>query len=290
MPLPMNSAPDKPTDTEEDLPPPPQAGNHLVMQDSAHAERIDSLSEREKQIEQVWSESDVQEHHARIQDFEQTLGELRAKTEDIRVQVFSLWDYFVSRSLEKIIKQHLRKFLEDLNIEIGIVTPDIQQTSSRLERLIADIASYQRHLGMKQGVVEAMAHRISTLNHLSRMTRRVEGLEQGLLGNAPLMLNAKATAPHAAHAESDISSDLLYLRVRLRTLRAALHASHSSKRITDALPVLSSLAVRAERLHAELGGISTRIVCLTDQAEYWLAFLDMPDDTRSINTRGINGP
>lgn len=241
----------------------------------------DTLSEEERRLEQVWSEQDRQDYRRKVLAFEEVINELKAQIEEVRAQGDNLWDRFVSLALEKMMKQNLRDFLEDLQGEADTLTPLLTETTARIDKLTADIAGYQRLLGKKAALLESMTHRISTYNHLNMMIARIAGLEEHLLGK-------KQTARTAAQdevprrLEVNVPSDLLYLRVRLRTTRSASLAARYSKEANETQPALYSLLFRADRLRAELMTVATRMACLHDQAEYWQAFLEMPDNDRTF--------
>jgi hypothetical protein len=239
----------------------------------------EALLDQEQRIERVWSDQDRKQYREKIREFEETVNDLRGRIEEIRTQCDSIWDHFVSLSLEMITrqKQILRKFLDDLQIEADILTPEILHTTNRIDTLLADIAGYQRLMGRKIGLLESMTHRISTQNHLNMMIARVAGLENHLLGRKNTE-SERRNLPSARKLEVNIPSDLLYLRIRLRTTRASMLAARSTKQVADTGPALYSLLFRAERMRSDLTVIATRMACLNDQAGYWLAYLDMPDD------------
>lgn len=244
----------------------------------------ESLIDQEQRIERVWSDNDRRQYREKIREFEETVSDLRNRIEEIRTQADSIWDNFVSLSLEMIMQQKhdFRRFLENLQIEADTLTPEVLNTTSRIDTLLADIAGYQRLMGRKIGLLESMAHRISTQNHLNMMIARVSGLETQLLGRKSVDAAQKSPLLSTRKLEVNIPSDLLYLRVRLRTTRASMMAARYTKQVADTGPALYSLLFRAERMRSDLTVISTRMACLNDQAGYWLAYLDMPDDHKSF--------
>lgn len=245
------------------------------------AEVDDTLSDEERRLEQVWSVQDRQDYREKVLAFEEIINDLKARIEEIRAQGDNLWDRFVSLALEKMMKQNLRDFLGDLQGETDTLTPLLTEATARIDKLTTDIAGYQRFLGKKVVLLEAMTHRISTHNHLNMMMARIAGLEEHLLGKKQAAKkSSQEDVPR--RLEVNVPSDLLYLRVRLRTTRSASLAARYSKEVGETQPALYSLLFRADRLRADLLIVSTRMACLHDQAEYWQAYLEMPDNDRAF--------
>jgi uncharacterized small protein (DUF1192 family) len=100
----------------------------------------------------------------------------------------------------------------------------------------------------------------------------VEGLEAYLSGK-------QDAAPEAGEThdkrQTNVSSDLLYLRVRLLTTRIAIFASSRGKQISDCDTELVSLLPEIERLKADFAVLAARIDSMNELSRYWLAYLDI---------------
>ena len=88
----------------------PLATGRIAGKTAGKETREDALSEQERRLQQVWSEQDRQEYRGKVSAFEEIIGQLRGRIEEIRMRGDSIWDYFVSLALEKITKQQLPEF------------------------------------------------------------------------------------------------------------------------------------------------------------------------------------
>ena len=234
------------------------------------------LVDEERQLERLWSDAHRLKNMQLLQSFEGTIVDLRKRIEEVRVRCDTIWDHFVSLALEKIMKQHLRSFLTEVQKNINTLSPETASLANGISECTSAIVAQRRTLDGQAGVLEAMAHRRSIQNHLSMMLSRVASLEAYLLGKARMQESSDNLTPK--RRETNVPSDLLYLSVRLRTTRCAVTASRKSREIAASTTELLEALRQAEGLKAELAVVATRIGCLRDQADYWMAFLDMPDN------------
>lgn len=248
-----------------------------MERENSHPWRSDTfLIEQQKQLEQDWSDQDLQQHNAQLRGFDEALARLRAQIDAVRTQTDTVWDHFVSLGLAKLLKQDPKTFLTEVLGQSADLASRIVEVASSRDNLMLQIAEYRRALDRKITQLEGKAHRISVENHLSMMLSRISGLESYLLGRrTDYSAAAKEAGPRKR--ESNVPSDLLYLRVRLWTTHLAVLSSRKSKEVIDARESLNNLRCTVEHLRTELAGIETRFACLTDQVEYWLAFLDIPN-------------
>jgi len=249
-----------------------------MEQEYAHPRQGDSfLIEQQKQLEQDWSDQDLQQHNATIRALDDAVVNLRAEIDSVRARTDTVWDHFVSLGLASILKQDGKAFLTEVLTKSADLASAIVEVTSNRDKLMRQVADYRQCLDRKIAQLEAKAHRISTQNHLSMMLSRISGLEAYLLGRkCDYSVAAKEAGPRKR--SSNVPSDLLYLRVRLWTTHLAVLSSRKNKEVIDARESLDRLRCSIERLRTELAGIETRFACLTDLLEYWLAYLEIPDE------------
>jgi hypothetical protein len=216
----------------------------------------------EAQLEQVWSAQDHAEHRRNTRAFITQIGGLVQSLDRLRSRVDTLWERFVTLTLERILSEQIRGFLSQQSVE----------ADCEIDRLRAHLRENRRVLEDKIALLEVLAHRTSTQNHLNMMLARVEGLEAYLLGK-------KDVAPEAFDLHykrhTTAPSDLLYLRVRLLTTRIATMAANRGKQLGDLDAELAALLTDAERLKTDLAALLIRIECMSELSRYWLAYLDI---------------
>lgn len=226
----------------------------------------------EAQLEQIWSVKDHSEHRQNTRAFSTQIGGLGQSLDRLRSRVDAIWERFVTLTLERILSEQIREFLDEIDTEIQGLSQQSVEADCEIDRLRAHLRESRRVLEDKIAVLEALAHRTSTQNHINMMLARVEGLEAYLLGRkdvAPevfdLHYKRHTTAP----------SDLLYLRIRLLTTRIATMAANRGKQLGDFDAELAAFLADAERLKADLAALLVRIECMSELSRYWLAYLDI---------------
>ena len=149
----------------------------------------------------------------------------------------------------------------------GLVEADCE-----IDRLRADIQERRRGLEERLTLLEPLAHRTSTQNHLGMMLSRVEGLEAYLLGKKDVTPEA-----YEMHYKRHTTApgDLLYLRIRLLTTRVAITAANYSRQLSELSFELTALLPEIERLKTDMATLMTRVECVSDLSRYWLAYLDI---------------
>ncbi|MDZ7621526.1 MAG: hypothetical protein U5O69_03590 [Candidatus Competibacteraceae bacterium] len=226
----------------------------------------------EAQLAQAWSLQDHTEHHRSTRAFIAQIGSLGQNLDRLRSRIDTLWERFVTLTLERVLFEHIREFLDEIDTEIQGLSQQSVEADCEIDRLRAHLREGRRVLEEKINLLETLAHRTSTQNHINMMLARVEGLEAYLLGRkdvAPevfdLHYKRHTTAP----------SDLLYLRIRLLTTRIATMAANRSKQLGDFDVELAALMADAERLKTDLAALLIRIECMSELSRYWLAYLDI---------------
>ncbi len=226
----------------------------------------------EELLVKTWSAQDRAEHVRSVRESVELASSLRQRLEKLRARTDSVWERFVTLTLERALSGHLRQFLDEIDLEMQGASQQLVEMDCEIDRLRARVQERRRCLEEKIAVLEPLTHRTSTQNHLSMMLARVEGLEAHLLGK-------KDTAPEAGEIhdkrQTNVSSDLLYLRVRLLTTRIAIFASSRSKQLSDFDVELITLLPEVERLKADLATLVARIECMNELSRYWLAYLDI---------------
>lgn len=230
----------------------------------------------EEQLVQVWSAQDRAEHERSVRDSIDRIGGIRQRLEGLRAQADTIWERFVTLTLERLLSEQLPEFFDGIESEIQALNQQLVETDCEIDRLRAHVQERRRWLEEKIVLLESLAHRTSTQNHLNMMLARVEGLEAYLLGK-------KDVAPEAydLHYKRHTTApgDLLYIRIRLLTTRVAITASNRSKQLSEFDLELAALLPEAERLKAELATLLTRVECINELSRYWLAYLNIARET-----------
>ncbi|HHW75586.1 MAG TPA: hypothetical protein GX399_00890 [Xanthomonadaceae bacterium] len=226
----------------------------------------------EEQLAQVWSARDRVEHERSVRDSIERIGGLRRQLEGLRAQTDPIWERFVTLTLERLLSEQLREFLDGIDSEIQGLSQRSVEMDCEIDRLRAYIQERRRGLEEKIALLEPLAHRTSTQNHLNMMLARVEGLEAYLLGK-------KDVAPEAYNLHyrrhTTAPGDLLYIRIRLLTTRVAITAANRSKQLSEFDLELAALLPETERLKAELAVLLARVECMSELSRYWLAYLNI---------------
>jgi len=202
----------------------------------------------EEQLAQAWNTRDRAEHERNVRDNIDRINGIRQLVEGLRAQSDSIWERFVTLTLERLLSEQLREFLDQIEAEILTLSQLLVEADCEIDRLRARLQERRRSLEEKIATLELMAHRTSTQTHLNMMLARVEGLEAYLLGK-------KDVTPEAYDfhykRHTTLPGDLLYIRVRLLTTRVAIAASNRSKQLSELDAELAALLPEAEHLKAK---------------------------------------
>ncbi|MEI2742921.1 MAG: hypothetical protein V9G63_10895 [Candidatus Competibacter sp.] len=243
--------------------------------DEAAAGNISYVLREEEQLAQVWSDDDRVEHERSVREGIERIGGLRQLVEGLRAGVDAVWERFVTLTLERLLSEKLREFLDETDAEILALSQRMVEADCEIDRLRSRVQVWQRGLEDKIALLEPMAHRTSTQTHLNMMLARVEGLEAYLLGK-------KDVAPEAYDLHykrhTTLPGDLLYIRVRLSTTQVAIAASNRSKQLSELVAEWTSLLLELDRAKAELAVLMNRVECMSDLSRYWIAYLDVARD------------
>ncbi|MDS4040672.1 MAG: hypothetical protein RKP20_05795 [Candidatus Competibacter sp.] len=246
--------------------------SHTAEIDEGAAVGMPYVLKEEALLAQAWKMQDRVEHERGVREIASQFGSLRQRIERLRAQTDTIWERFVTLTLERILSEQLREFIDDLNMELQGLNLHLVETDCEIDRMRARIRERRRWLGEKFTQLESLAHRTSTQNHINMMLARVEGLEAYLLGK-------KDVPPQAFEMHykrhTTVPSDLLYLRIRLLTTRIASIASNRSRQLNELDAELGVQLPEAERLKAELATLVTRVECMSELSRYWLAYLDI---------------
>jgi hypothetical protein len=229
----------------------------------------------EAQLTQVWSAQDRAEHERNTQEILTQIGSLGRSLDRMRSRVDTIWERFVTLTLERILSEQIREFLDGIDTEIQGLSQQSVEADCEIDRLRAHLREGRRMLEDKIALLEALAHRTSTQNHINMMLARIEGLEAYLLGKKDVTPEAY-DLHYKRHTTAP--SDLLYLRIRLLTTRIATIAANRSKQLGDFSADLAGLLGDAERLKADLATLLIRIECMSELSRYWLAYLDIASE------------
>ncbi len=90
----------------------------------------------------------------------------------------------------------------------------------------------------------------------------MERLESALYGGSPL-------------AAEQLAIDLRYLRIRLRTTRAALEAANDNAQLRGLAAATAARLPEAESLKTEVAALMARGECLSELCRYWLMYLQI---------------
>jgi uncharacterized coiled-coil protein SlyX len=223
-------------------------------------------------LAQVWQAQDRAEFERGMREIGSQFGGLRQRIEGLRAQTDTIWERFVTLTLERILSEQLREFIDEIGVELQELNVHLVETDCEIDRIRARVRERRRWLGEKFTLLESLAHRTSTQNHINMMLARVEGLEAYLLGRKDVPLQ-----PYEIHYKrhATVPSDLLYLRIRLLTTRIASIASNRSRQLSEFDAELSAHLPEAERLKTELTTLVTRVECISELTRYWLAYLDI---------------
>lgn len=244
-------------------------------EDSAVAGMSYVLKE-EAQLAQIWTAQDQTEHERAIREIVDRFSGARQRLEGIRARADTTWERFITLTLERILSDHLRTFLDEIGDEMQSVTQQLTEVDCEMDRIRARIHDRRRVLAEKLTLLEPLAHRTSTQNHLSMMLARVEGLEAYLLGR-------KDVPPQSYEMHykrhTNAPGDLLYLRVRLLTTRIAVVAANRSRHLGELDTGLTESLLEIEQLKLDLATFTARIECMSEMSRYWLAYLDIATET-----------
>jgi hypothetical protein len=229
----------------------------------------------EAQLSQVWSTQDRAEHERNTQELLTQIGSLGRSLDRMRSRVDTIWERFVTLTLERILSEQIREFLDEIDTEIQGLSQQSVEADCEIDRLRAHLREGRRMLEDKIALLETLAHRTSTQNHINMMLARIEGLEAYLLGKKDVTPEAY-DLHYKRHTTAP--SDLLYLRIRLLTTRIATIAANRSKQLGDFSADLAGLLGDAERLKADLATLLIRIECMSELSRYWLAYLDIASE------------
>jgi uncharacterized protein YicC (UPF0701 family) len=243
--------------------------------DDASTVGLSYVLKEEAQLTQVWGTQDRAEHEQNTRDFIAQISGLSQSLDHLRSSVDTIWERFVTLTLERILAEQVRDFLDEIDTEIQGLSQRSVEADCEIDRLRAHLREGRRVLEDKIVLLEVLAHRTSTQNHLNMMLARVEGLEAYLLGKKDVAQEAY-DLHYKRHTTA--SSDLLYLRIRLLTTRIATIAANRSKQLGDFSAELAALLVDAERLKTNLAALLIRIDCMSELSRYWLAYLDIASE------------
>ena len=246
-------------------------------EDSAAAGMSYVLKE-EAQLAQIWNAPDQTEHERAIQEITDRFSGARQRLEGIRACTDTAWERFITLTLERILSDHLREFLDEIGEEMQTVTQQMTEVDCEMDRIRARLHDRRRVLAEKTTLLEQLAHRTSTQNHLGMMLARVEGLEAYLLGR-------KDVPPQSYELHykrhTNAPGDLLYLRVRLLTTRIAIVAANRSRYLGELDAGLVESLLEVEQFKIDLATFTARIECMSEMTRYWLAYLDISSETDS---------
>jgi regulator of replication initiation timing len=248
------------------------------LEDDGAPASLSYVFKEEEQIAQVWNTQDRADYQQSVREIADQIVGLRQNLERLRTQTDTIWERFITLTLERILSEQLREFLDEIDVELQALDLRLVTADCEIDRLRARIQERRRLLEEKLAVLEPLAHRTSTQNHISMMLSRVEGLEGYLLGK-------KDVAPEAYEMHykrhTTAPGDLLYLRVRLLTTRIAILASNRSRHLSELDAGLNALLPEVERIKTGMATILTRADCIRDLSRYWLAYLNISQPMRS---------
>ena len=269
------------------IPEPPQVETLIAETDDAGIGMSYVLRE-EEQLAQVWSEADRTEHEHSVREIIDRLGGVRQLVEVVRIRSDSIWERFITLTLERLLSNQLREFLDGVDVQILALSQQMVEADCEIDRLRARVQKRRGWLKEKIAALEPMAHRTSTQTHLNMMLARVEGLEAYLLGKKDVALESY-NFHYKRH--TTLPGDLLYIRVRLLTTRVAIEASTRSKQLSELDAELAALVPEADRNKAELVTLITRIECMSELSRYWLAYLNIASEGKvepKINSESVD--
>ena len=246
--------------------------NSTQTEEDAAPTSLSYVFDEEEQMEQIWNAQDRAEHEQSVREIADRIIGLRQNLEQLRAQTDTIWERFITLTLERILTGQLREFLDGIDVELHELDQHLVGTDCEIDRLRARVHERRRVLEEKMAVVEPLAHRTSTQNHISMMLSRVEGLEASLLGKKDVAIEATEMD---SKRHPSAPGDLLYLRVRLLTTRIAIIASNRSKHLSNLEVNLAALLPEVERVKADMATLLTRSNCMKDLSRYWLAYLDI---------------
>lgn len=226
-------------------------------------------------LAQVWKDQDRAEHDRSTQEITRQSDDLRQRLEGLRTQVDTIWERFVTLTLERILSDQLHEFLDESESELQRLNLQLVETDCEIDRIRARVREQRRWLEEKIATLETLAHRTSTQNHVNMMLTRVGGLEAYLLGKKDV---PQAVSERHYRQHTTLPSDLLYLRIRLLTTRIAMLASNRGKHLSEFDAELAALLPEIERTKVDLATLMTRVECMSELSRYWLAYLDIALD------------
>jgi len=248
------------------------------IEDDATPANVSYVFKEEEQIAQIWSAQDRVEHQRSVREITDRITGLHQDIERLRAQTDAIWERFITLTLERILSERLREFLDGMEAELQELDQRLVGTDCEIDRLRGRVQERRRGLEEKIAVLEPLAHRTSAQNHIGMMLSRVEGLEAYLLGKKDVTPEA-----YEMHYKRHTTApgDLLYLRVRLLTTRIAIIASNRSRYLHELDAVLVALLPEVERVKLDVATLLTRADCIRDLSRYWLAYLDIAQTTHS---------
>ena len=233
---------------------------------------VSYVLKEEEQLAQIWNAQDRAIYERRTRETKERINRLRQILEQLRAQTDTLWERFVTLTLERILSGQLREFIDEVESDIQGLSQYLVEADCEIDRLRADLQERRRGLEERIALLEPLAHRTSTQNYLALMMGRVEGLEAYLLGRKDV---TPETGELHYRRHTTLPNDLLYLRVRLLTTRIAITASNRSKQLAELDTELAALLPEVERLKTELAPLMTRFEGVSNLSRYWIAYLDI---------------
>ena len=100
----------------------------------------------EEQLAQIWNAQDRARHERRSRETGERIGSLRQHLEQLRAQTDTLWERFVTLTLERILSDQLREFLDEVELEIHDLSQGLVEADCEIDRLRADLQERRRGL------------------------------------------------------------------------------------------------------------------------------------------------
>lgn len=253
----------------------------IQTEDDGTPASLSYVFKEEEQMAQVWSANDRAEHEQGVRRLMDSILSLRHDLEGLRYQTDTIWERFITLTLERMQSDRLREFLDEVDLELQDLNLRLVGSDCEIDRLRASLQERRRLLEEKIAVLEPLAHRTSIQNHINMMLSRVQDLEAHVMGKVEPSAPEAAEPPAAGYTSAP--GDVLYLRVRLLTTRIAILASNRSNYLRELDTGLSALLPDIERIKTDMCTLLTRMDCIRDLSRYWIAYLNIAQTPKTDN-------
>lgn len=90
----------------------------IQTEDDGTPASLSYVFKEEEQMAQVWSANDRAEHEQGVRRLMDSILSLRHDLEGLRYQTDTIWERFITLTLERMQSDRLREFLDEVDLEL----------------------------------------------------------------------------------------------------------------------------------------------------------------------------